>query len=56
MSNEELKTLLEACTKVSDVMSKAGDWPDTPKELEDLHQAVTELRFAMPDNLKEENV
>ena len=49
MSNEELKTLLEACAKVSDIMSQAGDWPDTLQELEALHKAVTELRFAMPN-------
>lgn len=49
MTEKALKTLLEACEKVSKVMSEAGDWPDTLQELEALHKAVTELRFAMPN-------
>ena len=49
MTEDALKTLLEACEKVSEAMSQAGDWPDTLQELEALHKAVTELRFAMPD-------
>lgn len=51
MNEDALKTLLKACAKVSDAMSEAGDWPDTEAELEALHEAVNELRFAMPDNL-----
>jgi chromosome segregation ATPase len=46
---EAMLKLTAACKKVSEVMAEACDWPDTSGELEALHTAVSEMRFAMPD-------
>ncbi len=41
--------LLAACLRVDKAFANAGDWPDTSSELMELHEAISAMRFALPE-------
>lgn len=41
--------LIEACLKVDKAFADAGDWPETSRELDDLHEAISDMRLTLPE-------